>query len=179
MQAAEPQWVPIAEAAQQLGISIDTARRRVKRGELAAERRETPQGFAWWVCLGGAEVGTSTAHADADLGSEPPMQNVQVGSTPRRQSEAAHLAELVRELQGEVLRRTEAATTWQARAEFLAGQLEAARDEIRALAAPQVPEPPDLTTGPPWTRWPRGWIAGVATVLLAIVAVVVLLALRW
>src|SRR5688500_5676258 len=94
MQATESQWVPIAEAAQQLGISIDTARRRVKRGELAAERRETPQGFTWWVCLGGAEVGTSTAYADADLGNMPPMRNGQVGSTSGRHSEAAHLAEL-------------------------------------------------------------------------------------
>jgi transposase-like protein len=37
-----------------------------------------------------------------------------------------------------------------------------------------VPEFPDLTPEPFWTRWPRGWIAGAATVL-AIVAAVVLL----
>jgi hypothetical protein len=79
----------------------------------------------------------------------------QLGSTPRRQSEAVHLAELVRELQGEVLRRTEAAATWQARAEFLAGQLESARDEIKALAAPQqlveapgTPESAEPMSGP-------------------------------
>jgi hypothetical protein len=57
MQATESTWLPIAEAARQLGVSIDTARRRAKRGELTAERRETPQGFTWWVCLAGAEMG--------------------------------------------------------------------------------------------------------------------------
>jgi hypothetical protein len=171
MQATEPQWMPIAEAARELGVSIDTARRRIKRGELVAERRETPQGFTWWICLTGAKVGTPAAYADAELGSTPPRQHAQVGSMPMRHSEAAHLAELVRELQGEVLRRTEAAATWQARAEFLAGQLEAARDEIKALAAPtttpDVPgaaESADPTTEPPVPQngaWWRRWLLAV------------------
>ena len=184
MQATETTWLPIAEAARQLGVSVDTARRRVKRGELVAERRQTAQGFTWWVCLAGAEMGMPTAYVDAELGSVPPMQNDQLGSTPRRQSEAAHLAELVREFQGEVLRRTEAAATWQARAEFLAGQLESARDEIRALAAPEssldasTASQPQKLTPNTFTRWPRGWIA-VAVAALAIVAVVGLLTWRW
>ena len=121
-------------------------------------------------------MGTPAAYADAELGSVPPMQNAQVGSTPRRQSEAAHLAELVRGLQGEVLRRTEAAATWQARAEFLAAQLEAARDEFKVLAAPQLPVEAPMapqstglttdTSAPWWRRW-RAWLA--AGLVIAVV----------
>jgi hypothetical protein len=183
MQATETIWVPIAEAARQLGISIDTARRRVKRGELVAERRETAQGFSWWVCLAGAEVGSSATYADADLGSMPPMQDAQVGSTLRRQSEATHLAALVREFQAELMRRTEAAATWQARAEFLAVQLESARDEIKALTAPQTqqdtnpePEPSAPTTEAPVPLTARLLpLAPWLLVVLAIGVVVVLL----
>ena len=38
-----------------------------------------------------------------------------------------------------------------------------------ALLTSTVPQSPDLTTGAPWTRWPRGWIAGAATVLVVVV----------
>ena len=41
----------------------------------------------------------------------------------------------------------------------------------------EVPEFPDLTPESFWTRSPRGWIAGAATV--AAIVVVVLLAWAW
>ena len=163
MQPAESAWVPIAEAARQFGVSIDTVRRRIKRGELTSERRATPQGFVWWVYLGGsAEVGSTFVYADPEVGTESPTQATQVGAVPpRRQSEAPHLAALVRELQAEVLQRTEAATTWQVRAEILSHQLAAAEDRIKALEAPKPEPAPPLDTQPPtpnavprWRRWP-------------------------
>jgi len=43
--------VSIKEAAERLGVSADTVRRRLKRGELAGEREKTPQGFVWRVEL--------------------------------------------------------------------------------------------------------------------------------
>ncbi len=180
MQTAESEWVPIAEAARQLGVSIDTVRRRIKRDEIVAERRETPQGFVWWVCLDGpAEVGSAAAYADAEMGADPPTQTAQVGTLPpkRQQSEAPHLAALVRELQVEVLRRTEAATAWQVRAEVLAHQLAAAEEKIKALEAPKPdpeaeptpdpfpqPLPPNSDTAPWWRRW-LPWLASAGLVL--------------
>ncbi len=41
--------VSIQEAAERLGVSADTVRRRLKRGELKGERVKTPQGFVWRI----------------------------------------------------------------------------------------------------------------------------------
>jgi hypothetical protein len=139
--AAAEHWLPLSEAAGILGVSVDTVRRRVKRGELDGEQRPTPQGFVWWVHLGG--------NADAaNLGSMPPGQRPQVDSTPRRQ-DLGTLVDLIRDQQAELLRRTEAAATWQSRAEMLAHQLELARETIKALEAPRSPVASNLTAHGP------------------------------
>ena len=41
--------VTIREAAERLGVSTDTVKRRLKRGELQATKRPRPQGFVWMV----------------------------------------------------------------------------------------------------------------------------------
>jgi hypothetical protein len=43
--------VTIKEAAERLGVSADTIRRRLKAGELQGERQKTPQGFIWLISL--------------------------------------------------------------------------------------------------------------------------------
>lgn len=43
--------VTISEAAVRLGVSPDTVRRRIARGELAAVKEPRPQGFVWFVVL--------------------------------------------------------------------------------------------------------------------------------
>lgn len=43
--------VSIKEAAERLGVSADTIRRRLKSGDLSGEREKTPQGFVWRVEL--------------------------------------------------------------------------------------------------------------------------------
>ena len=45
-------WYTIAEAAPVLGVSVDTVRRRLKRGELEARQVHTQHGPTWEVCLG-------------------------------------------------------------------------------------------------------------------------------
>ena len=42
-------WVDVAEAAEILGVSIYTVKRRAKQGDIPAEQRETPTGFKWYV----------------------------------------------------------------------------------------------------------------------------------
>lgn len=44
-------WGTVSEAAQALGVSVDTIRRRMKRGELETRREQTPQGFRWLIRL--------------------------------------------------------------------------------------------------------------------------------
>jgi hypothetical protein len=43
------QWVTIDDAAKAAGVSYDTVRRRLKRGEIEGRREATPQGFRWLV----------------------------------------------------------------------------------------------------------------------------------
>jgi len=44
-------YVPLTEAAQWLGVSVDTVRRRIRTGELVAQREQRPQGYRWLVKL--------------------------------------------------------------------------------------------------------------------------------
>ena len=41
----------IGETAERLGVSPDTVRRRLKRGELQGEQEQTAQGFIWRIVL--------------------------------------------------------------------------------------------------------------------------------
>ena len=44
--------VSVGEAARRLGVSTDTIRRRIGKGELTAHQEPTPQGFRWEIELG-------------------------------------------------------------------------------------------------------------------------------
>ena len=46
-----PELVSINEAAERLGVSVDTIRRRLKSGDLAGEKVKSAQGFAWRIEL--------------------------------------------------------------------------------------------------------------------------------
>jgi len=46
----------IAEAATHLGVSADTIRRRIRRGELSARQAPRPQGHVWMVELEDQEL---------------------------------------------------------------------------------------------------------------------------
>lgn len=43
--------VSVGEAARRLGVSTDTIRRRISKGELIAHREPTPQGYRWEIEL--------------------------------------------------------------------------------------------------------------------------------
>jgi hypothetical protein len=44
-------YAPLTEVAAAYGVSVDTIRRRLKRGELDARKETTPQGFRWVAAL--------------------------------------------------------------------------------------------------------------------------------
>jgi hypothetical protein len=179
------QWLAIADAAQALGISIDAARRRVRNGSLAAEKRATPQGGAWWVLVpDGAQRHVAGHQAPGGNGEAHQEAAVQQGGSAGTVAAVdgidlqAGLIQLVGELTArldgkheELLARTEAAAMWQARAEMLAGELADARvqvqqrdEQLKALQAPQqeppTQEPPAtavLTEEPPAAFQPGRW----------------------
>ncbi len=53
-------WGTLTEVADAYGVSVDTIRRRMRRGELEARRQQTPQGFKWLAVLPEPET-TETA----------------------------------------------------------------------------------------------------------------------
>jgi len=58
----------MVEAAVMLGVSPDTIKRRLQRGELKGHQEETPQGFRWIIVLpddNDPSIDPSTAPADA------------------------------------------------------------------------------------------------------------------
>ena len=67
----------IPEAAQRLGVSIDTVRRRLRKGELRGQHQPTPQGFIWMVEAPSAASGAPAEghllpdfnHIDAERGT--------------------------------------------------------------------------------------------------------------
>ena len=58
--------VTIKEAAQSLGVSQDTVRRRIRKKELQARQTPTPQGFRWAVELG-PDIGGAEIEGGQDL----------------------------------------------------------------------------------------------------------------
>jgi len=52
-------WLSLAEAAQQLGISVDAVRRRLRRGEYPRRQMRTRHGLIWQVQLVPADPGAT------------------------------------------------------------------------------------------------------------------------
>ena len=120
-------YVKITEAAALLNVSVDTIRRRLRRGDLRGERLRTRQGDTWHVWLDG-DIAESDAPAD------PAAQ----GDWRRGLSD---LVLLVARLQAE---NRELAT----RVGYLEAELRHAREHLRSLEA-------DRDSRPMVTRQPR------------------------
>lgn len=168
------EYVSAVEAARVSGLSERTVRRWVKRGKLRAVR----DGHAVRVPL-------SEVLALCSRPSCRPADTGQVGHVDNGQARLRHdgeqatsqdnsqdsLLALVRDLQAELLRRSEAAAMWQARAEMLGHQLralEAPRPHQTATDAretAEAPDPPSEPSEPPSALWWRRWWAAVAGTL--------------
>jgi len=86
-------FVTIQEAAQRLGVSQDTVRRRIRKEELQAKQTPTPQGFRWVVELEGLEEDAQAAHTPPH---RPGIGSTQVKDDTNDANDGA-LMELLRE----------------------------------------------------------------------------------
>jgi hypothetical protein len=86
--------VTMAEAAKRLGVSVDTIRRKLRRGELQGYQQPRPQGFVWVVELpeGSDNHGITFAETVADISA----------SYPGSKGEICRLEEMVAVLQAQV-----------------------------------------------------------------------------
>jgi hypothetical protein len=92
-------WYTLAEAAPILGVSVDTVRRRVKRGQVEARQVHTQHGPTWEVFLGSAPT---DAQADAYAGADYPAQGHAEGAEDRSQVMATWAASLLAPIAAEL-----------------------------------------------------------------------------
>jgi Helix-turn-helix domain len=116
--------VPLADAARLLGKPERTVRRWASQGKLPATR--TADG--WVVEIDGQVAATDRAdgHSSGHVAAADAATGGQLATVP---------VSFLRELQA----RAEAAALWQGRAQVLEAELAAAREQLRALPAPDVP----------------------------------------
>ena len=91
-------WVTKKEAAELLGLSIETIDRRLKRGELQGKKQSRPQGFTWLIEVSDELDNQSGTGESPQLGT--PVMAPQ--STPDMTGEIHRLEELVAALKDEV-----------------------------------------------------------------------------
>lgn len=120
--------VPITEAASRLGVSTDTVRRRIRKGELPAHQQRTPQGYVWMVELPEDAQGQSGTQSQGQVGPQEPRPQAEPESKPQAEREA--------EGRGEAKRQETAAGEVQALQELvhvLQEELTARRREVQEL----------------------------------------------
>ena len=168
-------WLTLREAADRLGISEKTARRRVKTGGLRGRQVCTQHGPTWQVWVDestptGTVDGRGTLDGDGTLDEQGTQAGQGSELLQRVRLLDRELVRLVDRLHEENRALAEAAAVWQTRADLLAMQLEQARAELRALQAPQegqegpqegrrtaeAPEPPPAPMPEPTPPRPNG-----------------------
>jgi excisionase family DNA binding protein len=124
----------LVEAAHQLGVSVDTIRRRLQRGELRGQQQPRSQGHMWLVGLDEyEEVSHNSRLADAEQGDQACLAACQ--------ADIKRLEEMVAILQNQI--------------QALGRELEAKNQQIQELhvllqtAQAALPSPRNR----PWWKW--------------------------
>ena len=125
----------IEEAAESMGVSAATIRRRIKTGELAAFKRTTPYGFEWRIGAGPESIGLITT---GDQVVESPDQPVVESADQTPVPETLELVRLVARLSQENQQLA-------GQLGFTQAKLQEAERTVALLMAPKdeaAPEPP-------------------------------------
>jgi hypothetical protein len=137
-------FVTMAEAAKRLGVSVDTIRRKLRRGELQGYQQPRPQGFIWAVEL--PEESDNHGITFAETVADTPA------SYPGSKGEICRLEEMVAVLQAQVVAQQK--------------QMEAQQEELSAknkqieqlhvlLQQAQAVLPTPKENRPRWRFWRR------------------------
>jgi excisionase family DNA binding protein len=137
-------------------VSERTVRRWIASGQLKVDKsgasfRVPLEALAPYLAASadtGGQAADSWAEADTNVRSDESGSTLET-EAPQQVSEASYLADLLREAQAENVRNASAAAMWQARAEYLATELE----QMKALPAGRgedgatpAAEPPDAVS---------------------------------
>ena len=157
----EAVWLSLNEAASLLGVSTDTVRRRMKRGEFQSRQIPTPHGPAYQVRLEAParQAATPAATVAATVEIEPKQEGQEAAGSPA----LVEMVRLMEKLQEENIRlqlKAESAAMWQGRAEVLMLQLGQAQETIKMLEAPKEelveeikPEVANEDEAKPWWKF--------------------------
>jgi excisionase family DNA binding protein len=138
----EGTWATLAEAASLLGCSVDTVRRRIRRGELHAMQDAGRHGPTWRVLLSTPPstvptVGSTPSSTPSVNGSTPSM-------TPSVDEVGPALLEALRLL--DALRQENRDLAGQVG--YLQARVQVHEETIRALTAPEQPQEPPTAPDP-------------------------------
>ena len=111
----------MVEAAHQLGVSVDTVKRRIQKGELKGHQQPRPQGFVWLV-----EMPEETNLPGSNPANTPVDTAVMAGELRR-------LEEMVQFLKAELNGRDIQIELWKQEAEAHREQLQAKDRQIEQL----------------------------------------------
>lgn len=156
----------VREAAERLGVSKDTIRRRIKSGDLAAVQEPTAQGFEWRIVLD-EERTAELCNTSAQLGSNDPQlgsNDAQVYSSAAEVSSDTRQApadtdeglekalQLVEKVQQDYAAIHRENLELAARCGYLQARLEASEKQLLALSAPAETEEERRRAVPWWKR---------------------------
>ena len=133
----------VPEAAQRLGVSTDTVKRRLKKGELQGHQEPRPQGYTWLVDF-------------PDEPNTPPHNGAGLGESVPTAAEVRRLEEIVSILQQQLDERHHELERRGQEIERFQILLQQALDPARTLAAPLQPHGQAPLHVPWWRRlWQR------------------------
>jgi excisionase family DNA binding protein len=172
-------FVSARQAAELCGVSEKTIRRWIAAGRLTADK----QGREFQIALDDlAAFGAKASPPDEAAEDEPEPVSppayvatvIPPDSAPEAEPAVSYLADIVRELQAELTAKTEAAATWQSRAELLARELEMVRRQLweQNLELPEAEQAP-VQGGFHVPRWHPLVVAALA--IACVMALVALL----
>ncbi len=141
----------VQEAAERLGVTPKTIRRRIKQGTLHSFKMPTSQGYEWRVQL---DIQDGQVDTQAiPMGEQLPIHEVDKGiQLPTRTVTAPELIKalgMIEALHQQNNELTAAATHWQARATEAERRAQYAEDQVKLLMAPELAAEPERR---PWWR---------------------------
>lgn len=136
----------VHEAAERLGVTEKTIRRRIKAGTLHAQKVATSQGYEWRVQVDGQGDQVDT-HMSSRVDTAPDPAGI------------VKALEMIEELQAQNRELTAAAAHWQSRAHDQEQRAIHAEEQVKLLMAPKdEPLPADAPTATPAKRpWWKVW----------------------